>query len=382
MSSIPRPEVVRRNRPDSRPPETTPSDSTEKGETINLPPKPTGLAPAPSTVQPKQEMQTQTSSQSNRPPLRPAGVSTADLRKEVLQVANGHSRPATPQPPQSGSTDNTVKEGLQPHPPRVQEPVQKPMAPPSKPSQTLSAQELRSTRVGSRAERAGQSPRPEPSKPPAVRSPSPATRLGSRNASADSGRSADKERERARYDRSLDAESAEEGKRTANLETPSRAERSGAHREVLHGRSERNGRDRIPGSSTRDLDRDRDRDSDREWEKGRERDKDRDREREKRDREPSHREREREKDRDHRDRHRRDDKERDRGRREPRGNGSELPQEAGTTSRTDGNRHRTRTGSTHSDETLGKRRRPADDEVSKLSVLLSFLFLLSFHFPY
>lgn len=331
---------------------------------MNLPPRPTGPTPAPPTAQPKQEMQTQTSSQSNRPPLRPSGVSTTDLRKEVLQGVNGHSRPATPLLPQSGFTDNAVKEGLQPHPPRVQEPAQKPMAPPSTPSQTLSAQELRSTRVGSRAERAGQSPRPEPSKSPAVRSPSPATRPGTRNASADSGRSVDKERERARYDRHLDAESTEDGKRSANLEAPSRAERSGAHREVLHGRSERNGRDRIPGSSTRDLDRDRDRDSDREREKGRDREKDRDREREKRDREPSHREREREKDRDHRDRHRRDDKERDRGRREPRVTGSELPPEAITTSRTDGNRHRTRTGSTHSDETLGKRRRPADDEVS------------------
>ena len=207
-----------------------------------------------------------------------------------------------------------------------------------------------------------------------LRSSSPASRPGTRNHSADSRMSGDR---RSRSERDGDRE---EDSRRAPADSTSRAERSerlersgGAHRDVLHGRSERNGRERIPGSSLRDAERDRDRerDSDRgerrgEKEKDRDRERDRDRDRDRRrDREPSHRERDREREKET-DRHRRDERERDREQRRDAKGTNPAQREADTqadhgATRSDSGRHRSGHGGT--EDSLGKRRRAAEDEV-------------------
>ncbi|THH08122.1 hypothetical protein EW145_g2921 [Phellinidium pouzarii] len=381
LENIPRPEVVKRNRTDSRPPESSPSENLKKDQTdrqgsVQVDQQSANqtklaLSRAPATppsgpaVRPKEDALT-SSSYLSRPSTKAPVSSVADLRKEWL---NSHSRPATPQsPPHAAAVQSSLKEATMSPRPRDRDEGQLAMAPPAVPSQTLQAQELRSSRTVGRGDRVGHSPRErraDVSDSPARRSPSPASRPGTRNASADSKTSGGSKRERNRHDRGSDAE-PEDSKRAVNSEIPSRAERSSAaHRDVLHGRSERSGRDRIPGSSTRDADRER------EFDRGREREKDRERDREKRDRgdRESHRDRDRDRERDRgerdreRDRHRREDKERERERKiSGTVKDTEVLPEHGLPSRPDGSRHRNHASSAHSDDTLGKRRRPADDE--------------------
>ena len=286
----------------------------------------------------------------------PALETSTNLRKDVL--LNGHSRPSTPAPSQSTSLVNGAKESPQ-SPRRHAVDIESAMPPPSAPSQTVTAHGLRSNaKQQAPVSRDRTSPvvaeRSVDLGTPRNRSSSPTSRPGTRNASSDSRASGAPERDRNRSDKTVDALES----------TPSRVDRSTTgHRDVLHGRSERGGRDRIPGSSSRDFDRDSERDRDRLRERN---DKDRDRERERdkgreRDRD-SHRERDKDRDRD-RDRHRRDDKERDRDqRKESRGTArdGDVQNDLGT-SRVDSSRHRTHSGT---DDTLGKRRRPAEDEVS------------------
>ncbi len=151
------------------------------------------------------------------------------------------------------------------------------MPPPSAPSQKPSAQELRDiarqsapvrgdkpptvSSLERKAVEAAQSPAPRRSQSPAR----PGTRIRSSDSRASGER--DRDRERLRSDR-------------LPLVEPSRAERNAAgNRDALHGRSDRNGRDRIPGSSTRDAERERDkrektdrvRDKQRDGERGRQR---------------------------------------------------------------------------------------------------------------
>ncbi|KAI5124799.1 hypothetical protein M0805_005432 [Coniferiporia weirii] len=371
LENIPRPEVVKRNRLDSRPPEVAPSETLKKEQNDRQEPmqvdqqlanqiESPSLPPSPA-IRPKDEAPASSPSHLTRP-------SRPDLRKEVLQGLNGHSRPATPQPLAHVDIPNSAKEPSQSPRHRDRDVIQPAMAPPAAPSQTPQAQELRSSRSGGRGDKVGHSPREpraEMTHSPARRSPSPASRPGTRNASADSRTSGESRRERSRRERGSDVE-PEDSKRITSLDVPTRAERSsGAHRDVPHGRSERNGRDRIPGSSTRDADRERESDRD----KGRERDRERDREKRERGDRESHRERDRDRERDRgdrdreRDRHRREDKERERERKAPgAAKEAEDQSEHGLPVRPDGSRHRNHASSAHSDDTLGKRRRPADDE--------------------
>lgn len=295
-----------------------------------------------------------------RPVARPAAPTGADLRKEVLQGVNGHSRPSTPllQSSATGSVKNTPQSSPAQ---RGQDLVPPVMAPPTAPSQTLQAQELRSSRSNGRIDKGVSSPRErqrDVTDSPLRRSPSPATRPGTRNASADSRTSSGSKREKGRRDRTPESE---DKRRTA--ESTSRAERSsGAHREVLQGRSERNTRERIPGSSTRDVDREREVDQDRR------RDRDRDkRDRSERESRRDHRERDRDKADRERDRHRRDRDEKDRERKPSASKEAEPSADHGGASRPESTRHRTH--SAHTDESLGKRRRPPDDEVGFTELL-------------
>ncbi|KAH8118538.1 transcription factor/nuclear export subunit protein 2-domain-containing protein [Phellopilus nigrolimitatus] len=388
LDNIPRPEVVKRNRNDSRPPDPVLSHNTKHENGVRQDSmqvdqqtkpefKPSSTAPTSPAIRPKEEALSPIPTYPSRSLVRPpASHSATDLRKEVLQGMNGLSRPVSPQPPsQVTATHHITRESPQSPRHRDRDVGLPAMAPPAAPSQTLSAQELRSTRVTvGRNDKvhSPREPRADVISPSPRRSPSPASRPGTRNASADSRTSGEGRRDRSRHERNMDTEP--EDVKLMNMEVPSRAERSSnAHRDVLHGRSERNGRDRIPGSSTRDADRERDSDRDkgREREKDRERDRERDREkRERGEREP-HRERDRDRERDRGDRDR--DRERDRHRREEKDRGRErktsgtakdleMVSDHGLPSRPDSSRHRDHAGSAHSDDTLGKRRRPVDDE--------------------
>ena len=224
------------------------------------------------------------------------------------------------------------------------------MPPPTNPSQTLSAHELRETARQTRPsekidDKSGRSAAEARSASSRRRSPSPASRPGTRNPSADSrasgGRSRMPETDRT-DDKRQDRESRHESRRDG------------------HSRSGRSNRESDrEGRSERDRDRGRDRHGDRE------RPRERDRERE-RDKEHGERDRERDRDRD-RDRHRRDEKDRDRESRKERESSSRPAAAIGTSitsvaddrSRPEPSRRRDT-----QDEALGKRRRPADDEVS------------------
>lgn len=357
LNSIPRPEVVKRNRPDGKTIEAATVTIKKKDNVIQIEQQAAGNSQENSI--PQSQSQAEIASASQNGPQRSSGASATDLRKEILQGMNGHSRPSTPQ---LQSTAPTIgKESPHSSPAeRGQELVPPVMAPPIVPSQTLQAQELRSSRSNGRVDKVVSSPRErqrEITDSPLRRSPSPATRPGTRNASADSRTSSGSKRGRSRRER---ASPESEDKKRAT-EGTSRAERTGAHREVLQGRAERGTRERIPGSSTRDADREREIDQERR----------RDRDRDKRDRSDresrrEHRERDRDKaDRDkERDRHRRDRDEKDRERKSSTSKEVEPLAEHGGTSRSESNRHRNHSANT--DESLGKRRRPPDDEVRLL----------------
>ncbi|KAG6850048.1 hypothetical protein H0H93_001864, partial [Arthromyces matolae] len=233
------------------------------------------------------------------------------------------------------------------------------MPPPSAPSQTPSAQELReSARQSIRTDKleavrnVGGSGAPSPR----IRSPSPSSRPGTRNHSSESRASGGRSRpERVAGDGEREERRSDRDGRQETREAVSRRD------SVTHTpRNERAGRER---TSAREAEKDSDRDKDRDRPRDRhDRDKDRDR-----DREPDRRDRERDRERDRdRDRHRRDEKDRDRegrkDREQPRSqNNTPLTpsDDRGLPTRPDA-RHRPVT----TDDGLGKRRRPADDDVS------------------
>lgn len=247
------------------------------------------------------------------------------------------------------------------------------MPPPSVPSQTLSAQELRETAKQSvRTDKldavrgVGSSGAPSPR----VRSPSPTSRPGTRNHSSESRASGGRSRsergnfEGDRDERRLERESRQDLREHAT--GPSRRD------SVTHIRSERSGRERI---SAREMDKDGDRDKERDRPRDRhDRDKDRERDRDS-DRRDRERERDRDRDRD-RDRHRRDDKDRDRDRDRESRKDRDLIRGQGNLSMpsSDDRALPTRPDPRHRppvlDDSLGKRRRPADDDVSMCFVAL------------
>ncbi|KAH0587189.1 hypothetical protein H2248_005998 [Termitomyces sp. 'cryptogamus'] len=234
------------------------------------------------------------------------------------------------------------------------------MPPPSVPSQTPSAQELRETAKQSiRTEKldAVRSGSGIPS--PRIRSQSPISRPGTRNHSSESRASGGRSRsERGNIEGDRDERRLERESRQDPREHPAASRRDS----VTHTRSERSGRER---TSVREMDKDGDRDKERDRPRDRH-DRDKDRER---DRDSDRRDRERDRDRDRdRDRHRRDDKDRERERdrenrkdRDPiRGQGN--PPMPPSDDRALPTRPDTRHRPTALDDGLGKRRRPADDD--------------------
>lgn len=309
-------------------------------------------------------------------PAAPSTSTNGDLRvstknapgtaRKDITLTKDASRPETPnsvaiskEPPQSPRNHRVGEDKL----PRAE----KIMPPPSAPSQTLSAQELRETAKQSITNRPDKSedrtarPSNEPrsqngsanaSPIPRRRSPSPSTRPGTRNGSADSRASGGRPRSDRgsgdSNDRLDDKKSSRDGRQESHSSTIGRRD----------SRSERGGRERPSAREDKDKeaerDRDRDRIRDRHGDKERERDRDKDR-----------RERDRERDRDRdRDRHRRDDrKERDPVARDTLASAvTPGPDNRGLPTRPDASRHRE---IPNNDEALGKRRRPTDDEVRR-----------------
>jgi len=364
MESIPRPDFIKR---------------VGRGDKMDTTPDHSSTPDKPGTPQPTREPPTGPAK--SAPPTQPrrtSPVNAVDARKDLGYVKD-HSRPPSP-----SGTNHPSSVRDPPHSPRGyrgpderRESPQTTMLPPTIPSQKPSAQELRETAKMTMGSRLPEKPEMDRSSsqhdqnghPPRRRSNSP-SRPGTRNPSVDSRGSAGHSR------------SAGEDERRDSRPGPSRREGT---------RSERGMRDRVSGRDGRESDREdreRERERDRHGERERkerdrnERDKDREREREReRDRE---RERERERDRDRnggrdsRDRHRRDErdrKERPAAResareqresmresaREPTTATPSTPAETPTRPSDTPSRHRS---STKGEDGLGKRRRPADDDVS------------------
>ena len=335
LSSIPRPEVVKRVRPEPRSQEL--SKPLLDGTSSTTPASDRTAIPS------SESRETQLSASSNDAPRIP---------REVLQ--------------QNGQPPREQREGTQ-YPRSLDQPTTRPenipaMPPPIAPSQTVSAQELRETARqtmgrSDRVEVRNQNGAVEQSSRP--RSSSPLSRPGTRNHSNDSHTSGSKDV--ADVDRS-EREGRQENKESSNI----------SRRDSLtHTRTERRDRGR-DGEKDKDKDNDRDKERGRDRHNERERDKERDRDHRERDRERE-REREREKD---RDRHRRDDKDRDRDSRKEREGAISRSQGASPAvatedrglpprpdaSRQDSSRRRDNP-QTNGEENLGKRRRPAEDEV-------------------
>lgn len=307
------------------------------------------------------------------------GVTTGPLRKD-LSLTRDTSRPQTPttltnvtygkEPPQSPRSHRA--DDKQPRSEKV-------MPPPSAPSQTISAQELRETAKQSVMHRTDKS-EDKPGRPstdsrsqngsanaspvPRRRSPSP-TRPGTRNASADSRASGG----HTRSDRGPGDSSDRPDDRKSDRDSRQDPRDHGSTLLRRDSRSERSGRERISGREVdrdkdKDIDRDRDRDRVRDRHGDKERDRDRDKDRREKDRERD-RERDRDRDRD-RDRHRRDDKDRDREGRKDRDTVSRHAPTSTVTPTSDSRSLATRPGHrdvSNGDENLGKRRRPTEDEV-------------------
>ncbi|KAL1944225.1 hypothetical protein VTO73DRAFT_3410 [Trametes versicolor] len=352
VDSIPRPEVVKRVRPEHR--------SSEAANESKDSPRPDAMdvdQPASQQSAPKAPL-----------PL-PSGV-TDSARS---------SRPSTPNQAMAARLAGTNKpipvspraalSSLDQRPSREN---QQTMPPPSIPSQTVSAQELRDSAKLTRnandrddrstlpptEPRAQAAPSSAPS--PRRRSPSPTSRPGTRPASQESRASGDRRSGRGSVEKSDDKRSERPGRESSRRERKAREAREAADRDPKE-----RGRDRHGDRERRDRGTERDRS-----ERDRERDKDKDRERH-RDGD-SHRDRDRERDRDRdRDRHRRDEKDRDRDRdRKDRERGtaatpSSAPavDDRGLPSRPDTGRHR---GGQH-DESLGKRRRGTEDDTDRSS---------------
>ena len=356
LYSIPRPEVVKRVRPETK--------SVPDGKTI-AEAKAAPKADAMDIDQPVPQSASRDSLHlPNAPPkgLSPIPPSLSD---------NARSRPPTPNQPAvvrnaavkpipsspRGSLHNLDAKGQRPE-------TQQTMPPPSEPSQKLSAQELRETAKQSRVDK-GDTPLPTeprsqaPAPSPRRRSPSPTSRPGTRNPSSESRASGDRRSARGAKpdEKRPEREARQEGREPSRRES-TRSERRAARedREKDGERDRERGRDRHGERDRRDRDRDRERDRDEKRERDRERDRD------------GHRERDRERDRDRdRDRHRRDEKDRDRESRKDRepGRGSAAAAATALANADDrGLPNRPETGTRHrGDESLGKRRRGGDDEV-------------------
>lgn len=258
--------------------------------------------------------------------------------------------------------------------------TQEVMPPPTAPSQTLSAQELRETAkqtIGHRVPEKSDDWRlaGDTRSQPGSGAPSPLPRRrtaspGTRNHSLESRASGERRSDRGTADgdhgdgRALERETRQElrlSRKESSAAHGPRSERVSSHRTSIR-ESDRD----------RESDRERDRDRGRDRHGERERDRERDREREKdKDRERRDRDRERDRDRDRdRDRHRRDDKDRDRESRKDRDRSSQVlapaassatPEPRSLPTRPDPARHRP--ASQVGDDALGKRRRIADDDV-------------------
>jgi THO complex subunit 2 len=358
LESVPRPDFIKRvGRGDKM--DTTPDHPSITEVNKSGTPQPTREPPTGPAKHPTQ-------------PRRSSPVHAADARRDFA-YSKDHSRPPSPSETSHSSARDRGPDDRRESP-------QSTMPPPTIPSQKPSAHELRETAKNSLSSRLPDKLDMDKSShydqnghPPRRRSVSP-SRPGTRNPSLDSRGSAGQSR------------SAGEDERRDSRSGPSRRESA---------RLERNARDRPSGRDGRESDREdreRDRERDRHGERERkERDRnDREREREReRDRE---RERERERDRDRnggrdsRDRHRRDErdrKERPAAResaREQRDSGWESARELGAatpaapaetpTRASDApSRHRS---ATKGEDGLGKRRRPADDDVSPSPVSFRF----------
>ncbi|PIL37228.1 hypothetical protein GSI_00921 [Ganoderma sinense ZZ0214-1] len=355
LDSIPRPEVVKRVRPEAR--------STPDGKPV-AEPKTAPKADAMDIDQPVPQSASRDSlNLPNAPPkgLSPIPASLSDHARsrpptpsQPAAVRNAAAKPIPSSP--RGSLNSLDGKGQRPE-------TQQTMPPPSEPSQKLSAQELRETAKQSRVDKndiplptepRSQAPAPSPRR----RSPSPTSRPGTRNPSSESRASGD--RRSARGDKPdekrSEREARQEGREPSRRES-ARSERRAARedREKDGERDRDRGRDRHGERDRRDRDRERDRDEKRDRERERDRD--------------GHRERERERDRDRdRDRHRRDEKDRDRESRKDRepGRGSATVAATALANVDDrGLPNRPETGGRHrGDESLGKRRRGGDDERS------------------
>ncbi|KAF8639741.1 hypothetical protein AX17_001003 [Amanita inopinata Kibby_2008] len=353
MESIPRPEVVKRIRPDSKSSSPKPSQEslssqpsqTPVPDTVN-PMSRSDILPSGSTIDAGSRL---SSSRFDSPILANETVRSFSQKEQIA----GQGRDL-PQSPRGHRPPDEKRDGI---------PT---MPPPVAPSQTLSAQELRETarqsivrpdRLEPRSHNGSAAPSPR------HRSPSPATRPGTRNASNDSRASGG----RSRSDRTTMDSMPDDKRQEKDNRGESRAQGAAPSRRdsLTHNRSDRGARERIrdgdkdrEGEREKDRDRGRDRHSDRERERERDRDRARDRDRE------------RDRDRD-RDRHRRDEKDRDRDRKDredsSRNQAGNVPIPADDRSlpaRPDSLRHRAAPGT---EDGLGKRRRPVDDEPDRSS---------------
>ncbi|KAK0191289.1 transcription factor/nuclear export subunit protein 2-domain-containing protein [Armillaria mellea] len=350
-----RPPVVRRVARDSGNESPRPSVADILGKPSAQTGRATPTGPAPSKEDATLSRRSQPPSRHDSPvaatdlPLPPHPVA----RDAGLTAANSALGKEPPQSPRSHRVgdDKVNKIDIQPT-----------MPPPSVPSQTPSAQELRETAKQSILQKAAEDRNTRPvvesrsrngsaAPSPRHRSTSPPSGPGTRNSSADSrtSRTRSDRRPTDGDEKKVDRESRE----TREPGPPTRRD------SITHTRSERAGRER---TSTREGDKDgeREKDRDRERDRGRdrherERDKDRDRDRGERDRERG-RDRDRDRERD-RDRHRRggDDKERDRERKERdshnRGPSATVPSPSETT----------RPSRSQVDDNLGKRRRGEEE---------------------
>ena len=297
-------------------------------------------------------------------------------RPDASRLASLQSREGPPTQLPAPVTTNLPPSKQPPHSPRGHRGAEErpsrsdaaPMPPPIAPSQTASAQELRETarqsirrneeqadaRAISTDARAELLPNTASLR---RRSQSPPTRPGTRNASAESRTSGERLGGRGDVDRVDDRRESSRQEAYTSERREHRRDRSERERERGRDRHGDRERDREHRERDRDPERDRDR-RERERERDRERDRDRDRERG--------------------DRHRRDEKDRDRESRKERdvsGSGrTVLPAEdrGGQSTRPS---HRS---GAPAEETLGKRRRPADDDVGFYSSIASVtVFILS-----
>ena len=359
-TSVPRPEVVKRVRPSSGSAEPKPSppptEHRPDGMDVDAP-RSTAVNGTPRPVD-----------RSSSPSVLPA------LPRDIAQLKDA-SRPVTPSPLSSSVLLQELTRSPRPDSDESRlsrpEPVQG-MLPPSAPSQTTSAQELRETAKQSRPLDRTEDKPPRPSNEPHTsgspssrrRSASPASKPGTRNPSVESRASGGRVRENTRSGE--EAKPPERDGRQEGQREPGRRE-GGSHRGDRGGR--RDDRDK---ESDRDRDRRdrhgdgrRERDRERDREEKRERDTERERERSGRRDKDRDRDRDRERERD-RDRHR-SDKERDRKEKGATERGSNAvptsspvpTDDRGLPARPDPSRHQPR----HGDDSLGKRRRGVDDEV-------------------